>query len=192
LWKEGNPERGDPRMEGTSGAADRAPLRGGMREAALSSGARWLRAPRTQASSKGGACEAGSCGARKRVQRRRHLQPAPRRAGNRRCPSRLGWGEASSASDRGGRRQRPGTLARVFGPWPSTSRLAALRKEQSHLQPSCRKAARRDQLHRRATAGVVLRGSDELRWCSRIVSIAEVDKRARGPFRPRVKSSWIR
>jgi hypothetical protein len=35
LWRTGSAHRARPAMEGTSGAADRAPLRGGTREAAL-------------------------------------------------------------------------------------------------------------------------------------------------------------
>lgn len=75
------PTGASPSMKGTSGAADRALLRGGAREAALR---RVCESSARQASSRG--TLTGS------IRRRRLLRPALKRACDRRCPSRLGWG----------------------------------------------------------------------------------------------------
>jgi hypothetical protein len=97
---------GSSSTEGTSGAADLAPLRGGTGEAALGRfGASW------------------ACGWDRR--RRRALQPALPRSHDRRCPSGSGWGEAPAARTlRGalhGRRRPP----RADGPWPVKARLVS-------------------------------------------------------------------
>jgi hypothetical protein len=80
-------------MEGTSGAADRGPLRGGSREAAL------------QGQRRGDTGQVGRVRQRvvfRSTRRCRSPAGAPR-ARDMRCPSRSGWGEALAASDRGGR-----------------------------------------------------------------------------------------
>jgi hypothetical protein len=85
-------------MEGTSGAADRAPLRGGAREAALEG-------ERSRERRHAGRARGWHLA---RVRRRWRLQPAPSRPRDRRCPSGSGWGEAPTASDRGGREPNDG------------------------------------------------------------------------------------
>jgi hypothetical protein len=107
------------------GAADRAPLRGGAREAALDRGdvraserCRWL-TERASESIGRMARESGSFQGRvelraseldgwirnrhapnARAWRDRPIQPAPSRVHDGRCPSRSGWGKALSTSDR--------------------------------------------------------------------------------------------
>jgi hypothetical protein len=96
-------KRVGPAMEGTSGAADRALLRGRACEAALSCEGPRQRAP-GRADARASDCEVDSC----REANQLPMTPASPGGGSsrvcdRRCPSRQGWGEASTASDRGGR-----------------------------------------------------------------------------------------
>jgi hypothetical protein len=90
---------------------------------------------------------------------------SPSRAGDRRCPSRSGWGEAPAASDRGGRCRAIGQNASRRGPWPVTSRLATGPKGRVATCSSSdieRYLAREKKLRSRATASAVLRGSGGL------------------------------
>jgi len=57
------------------------------------------------------------------------LQPESTRACDRRCPSRSGWGEASGASNRDGRRRGGDSH---HGPWPVRPRLESFCKERHH------------------------------------------------------------
>lgn len=105
-------------MKDTSGAAYRSSLRGEGREATLV--ARRRKQP----------CPAGS---EKRtsndVPQRRLSRPSSRRTGDRRCPSRMGWGSALAASDRGeGCEQR---LQLV----PVPSKLGWLRSDKDTSHP---------------------------------------------------------
>jgi hypothetical protein len=84
---------GSSSTEGTSGAADLAPLRGGTGEAALMGSARagparWDRRGARPACRTCWACS---------LARRRALQPVLPRSHDRRCPSGSGWGEALAA-----------------------------------------------------------------------------------------------
>jgi hypothetical protein len=117
-----------------------------------------------------------------------------------RCSSRSGWGEASTASDRGG-----GSLATaqaIAGPWPVKSRLAVPRSTATrapfHL-PRCVECSRTQvrgmftdsgswnvsrtqvrgngQLRTWATTGVVGGVWTIAQLCSWVVSVAEIDKR---------------
>jgi hypothetical protein len=172
-------------MEGTSGAAEHALLRGRACEAALSCEGPRQRAP-------------GRAGARASGQRggfvpggQNQLPTTPTspgggssRAYDRRCPSRSGWGEAFTASGRGGRSHRENSktvLRRPLTRETSTGRPtqvgAAIRSrplaerrgaragpQGSRLRGGFRGAslgATRSgaKLHQRATAGVVLRSS---------------------------------
>jgi len=82
-------------MEGTLGAVDRISFREGVREAALKAIAR-----------KRG-CRASSWRLSKEGLRGAGFSiPVSKRVCDRRCPRRLGWGEAFSASNRGERSRR--------------------------------------------------------------------------------------
>jgi hypothetical protein len=90
-----SPGRGYPATEGTSGAAERAPLRGGTREAALSQRVPRKRRPReTRIASAAPVRHARERAPQGALPRRRQLQPALDTGGDKRCPSRSGWGEA--------------------------------------------------------------------------------------------------
>jgi hypothetical protein len=69
------------------------------------------------------------------------------------------------------------------GPWPAKSRLAASRKRRRHpqLRVAIERSRPRDWLHQWATADEVLRSYGDSWLCSRVVSIAEVDKRRVAP-----------
>jgi hypothetical protein len=148
-------------MEGTSGAAERDLLRGRAREAALSGAPtvvgrrRRRRASVARQASSNRVHDGGSGGVG--VSSRR----SPR-ARDMRCPSRSGWGEASTASDLGGRCRTSRPSASRRGPWPVTSRLATGPQGPVAIRSSAtpRGDPSRAKLHQRATAGAVLRGSD--------------------------------
>jgi hypothetical protein len=138
---------GGPPTEGTLGAADRAPLRGGAREAALDRGdvraserCRWFLG-RASASRSRMARESGSFQGRvelraseldrwsrnrhapnARARRRRTIQPAPSRVHDERCPRRSGWGKALCTSNRG---ERCPAGESHPGPWPVKPRLGS-------------------------------------------------------------------
>jgi hypothetical protein len=137
LWKTGRASReAFPAMEGTSGAADRAPLRGGSREAALSRTgtaqagpreadraaarpARWARKGRARlcAPDEGGLSS--------------HLRHEPATGGVR--ADRVG-AKLLFASDRVGRSRARFPSGPKRDPWPVKSWLAAQRKARSHPQ----------------------------------------------------------
>jgi len=151
-------------MEGTSGAAYRDSLRGEQREAALTVG-------QTQV------CFAGESA--KRVLRRRFE----------RCgfpnPHRDGLATGGARADRVGAKLRSRAIVagdagrRIFsGPWPVKPRLAALRKTRGYPSARWRSQGRlRAKLCTRATARMVS-GVPTIWWsCSRIVTIADLDRR---------------
>jgi len=92
-------------MEGTSGAEDRVSLRGDVREAALYVGSRVSEVQRGEPADvallKEGSFTSGGDSSLRRKQ-----------VCDRRCPSRSGWGEAPSASDRSAERSNVGTPRR--------------------------------------------------------------------------------
>jgi hypothetical protein len=97
-----------PTMESTLGSADRAPLRGGTREAVLPEGLAQARSPAArlaQAGSPGGLVT----GARSVHLTGRLLQPSPSRARDRRCSSHAVGVEAPGVSNHRGsaRRRKP-------------------------------------------------------------------------------------
>jgi hypothetical protein len=65
------------------------------------------------------------------------------------------------------------------GPWPVTSRLAALRKKRchSHVRVTAERSGPWHRLRQWATADEVMRSVGGPWLCSRIVSVAEVDER---------------
>jgi hypothetical protein len=185
-------------MEGTSGAAERALLRGRAREAALS-----CEGPRQRAPGRAGArasdCEVDSC----REANQLPMTPASPGGGSsrvcdRRCPSQQGWGEASTASGRGGRSCPRDLNSLRMAPdprdldWPTTqvARPSAARSSPKGERgfgaqaPSSLGLGRKPhahesggKLHQRATAGVVLRSSGGRGRARGSHSVAEVDRR---------------
>jgi hypothetical protein len=184
-------------MEGTSGAADLGPLRGGAGDAAL-----------------GGTAEGARTGAPPTAHRR-SLQPVAPRFHDERCPSGSGWGKTLFRSPaRVTSEERP--PRREGRPWPVKTRLATFRLDEGRFRqarkrgPARSESARRDchpwsvqgpSLSREASvtrAGAVCepRGSEAgerrarahvraarngdqavVRVCSRVVVVAEVDER---------------
>jgi len=101
-------------MEGTSGAADLGPLRGGTGDAAL-----------------GGTAEGASQGAPPRKAQRRSLQPVGPRFHDERCPSGSGWGKTLLRSPaRAMSEERP--PSEEGRPWPVKTRLATIRLDEGH------------------------------------------------------------
>jgi hypothetical protein len=157
------PDGANPAMEGTSGAAEHATLRGAACEAALKGERRFGNEARSSGRHVNGASVT-------KLRRGRKLQPATPRVRDRRCPGRSGWGKAPVASDRKGRRTRQcgATRTRASSPWPVKSRLAALQRPATERKPSIwnQRSHPRKELCRWATTGAV-RGVRTVRWsCS--------------------------
>lgn len=184
-------------MEGTSGAADLGPLRGGTGDAAL-----------------GGTAEGARTGAPPTAHRR-SLQPVEPRFHDERCPSGSGWGKTLFRSPaRTTSEERP--PRREGRPWPVKTRLATLRLHEGRFGQARKRGPARSEragmgchpwsvqgpsLSREASvtrAGAVCepRGSEAgerraraharaardgdqavVRACSRVVVVAEVDER---------------
>jgi hypothetical protein len=184
-------------MEGTSGAADLGPLRGGAGDAAL-----------------GGTAEGARTGAPPTAHRR-SLQPVAPRFHDERCPSGSGWGKtlfrsparvtseerppstrgaplaredstgdlparrrpvpASAQARPGAVREREKGLPPVSVQGPSLSREASVTRAGAVCEPRGSEAGeRRARAHVRAA-----RNGDQavVRVCSRVVVVAEVDER---------------
>jgi hypothetical protein len=181
-----------PAMEGTSGAAERAHLRGWACEAALSRCACGSRARdarrRASVGVRGEPWEARA----PRLWRDRRFRTALVTAHDMRCSSRSGRGKAPPASDRGGRgRNGAGIAAPPATPGPWNLGWPARASETGHPQPgTCPKG--RDLREKSYTSG-------RLRvWCCGartfvVVLVDRFDCRSRqavpGIVRPRVKSA---
>jgi hypothetical protein len=175
-----SPNGADPAMEGTSGAADRAPLRGGARDAALKG--RHARAGRSG--------ELGE-GIQTRKPSATQATPASVATSSRQEVSEpIGLGRSSHRER--SRRERPNRAKARGGPWPVTSRLAALgegsRKraldeERGHSQQRAAQAGDRRR-GSRGSGGPRSLLADRFGCRSR--------RAARGPSRPRAKSLWER
>jgi len=94
-----------------------------------------------------------------------------------------GWGKAFGASDRV-KRRHPAENGLRNGPWPE-------RFSAGHVRLTAGGATRNKSAAHAGDCGCGTRGSSDLRSCSRVALIAEVDER-RAAFRvPRAKSPWV-
>jgi hypothetical protein len=143
--------------EGTSGAADRAPLRGGTREAALH-GEGFAKAWPSQATLWMALLSGHIFGEGDSSLRRKQVC-------DRRCPSQSGWGKSSRASDRCGER-----LSRGSPRWPLAREISAGLAPKGALATRYKSCAGGD-------SGVVCGARSIKRLCSQFVSIADVGKR---------------
>jgi len=159
--------RGWPSIEDTSGAADRALLRGRSREAAL---VRARGSPRL--------VDELVNGAQTRERRyRRHHRPAASRVRDMKCPSRLGLGKSSGkASDRLRRSRIEANPRRPLTHETSVGRaLTASRNARGQSGATCHPIGDSSARGRPRTAQA---GFEQSRGaCSRAVSIAEVGER---------------
>jgi hypothetical protein len=170
-----------PVMEGTSGAAERAHLRGWECEAALSRCACGSRARdawrRASVAMRGEPWEARA----PRLWRSHRFRMALVTAHDRRCSSRSGRGQAPPASDRGGRGRKWGRHRRASAR-PLTRGTSAGQLAQARPAIRSPERARKGATSGRkaAPAGDCGCGAAELGYswsCSWIVPIAEVDRR---------------
>jgi hypothetical protein len=179
-------------MEGTSGAAERAPLRGGTRDAALSRRVRESGNPGRRRSLRRSTSGSFVCDVPKGRPRRRPLQPALVTNSDMRCPSRSGWGEALHRERSRWEVPNRGKLTLVR---PLARDISAGHAPQGALPPAAQGRDRKVTVTRvAATMGDRGRGHAGCRrsgLCSRVVSIAEVDRRRVAPSRPATKSHRI-
>jgi hypothetical protein len=180
-----------PATEDTSGAAERVPLRGGAREAALSLGQplRWIRGGDGHGSDQtpglfGPGAPSGAGALRLSIE-------ADHGQATRGVRGKHGLGQSSRASDRGGRSQCEAiVIASAPGPtnlgwlsfWPGGSGNRVVADAAIRSSSPIPKGAR---LGRTSCVtgdrDAVLRSSNEPQSCSWIVSIAEVDERRVAP-----------
>jgi len=115
-----------------------------------------------------------------------------------------GWGEAPASSDRCGRRRAAGPKGPWHGPWPATSRLAAVRRGDresvarprgGRRKPPPRKT-RKPPATRRCARGRPRARSAGFGRCAVVLADrcfgCRSRRAARGSSRPRVKSPWTR